>query len=144
MATAKNNTLFPLTSDIGLSVGYRASGRLTVGLGAGYKLGLGQDIRHIHLSSQGVNLRSYIDWKIKKSFYLSGGMEMNYLSEFNSIKVLQDYSAWQKSALLGISKTVSLKTKFFKNTKVSLLYDFLHAYQVPQTRAIVFRAGYNF
>ncbi|MBS1563605.1 MAG: hypothetical protein JST39_04415 [Bacteroidetes bacterium] len=144
MQTSKGNNFIPNYSDLGLSLGIRITDRFTAGLGASYKLGFGKDISHIRFSSEGLGLRSYVDWKIKKSFFLSGGGEFNYLSAFSSIKELQDYSAWKASALLGVSKTVSLKTKFFKNTKVSLLYDFLHAAQVPQSRALVFRAGYNF
>lgn len=144
MQTSRGNNFIPNYSDIGLSIGIKLSDRFTTGLGASYKLGFGKDISHIKFTSEGLGLRSYIDWKIKKSFYLSGGMELNYLSAFSSFKQLEDYSAWKKSALLGVSKTVSLKTKFFKNTKVLLLYDFLHAMQIPQSRALVFRAGYSF
>jgi hypothetical protein len=144
MQTTRGNNLMPNYSDIALSIGIKLTDRFTTGIGVSYKLGFGKDIGHIRFSSEGLGLRSYLDWKIKKSFFLSSGMELNYLSAFSSIKELQVYTAWKQSALLGISKTVSLKTKFFKNTKVSLLYDFLHASQVPKSPAVVFRAGYNF
>ncbi len=144
MTTVRNSTLFPLTTDFGLSVGYKMSGNFTAGVGISYKQGWGSDLHHISLSSQGMSLRSNVDWKIKKNIYLSGGMELNYLSSINNIKILQDYTAWQKSALLGVSKTVSLKSKNLSATKVSLLYDFLHAMQVPRTQAVVFRVGYVF
>jgi hypothetical protein len=52
-------------------------------------------------------------------------------------------NAWQQSGLIGISKVVSVKSKFFKNTKLQLLWDFLSYQQVPQNQAIVFRVGYN-
>jgi hypothetical protein len=144
MQTTRGNTLMPNYSDIALTVGIKLTDRFTTGLGLSYKLGYGKDIGHIKFSSEGVGIRSYVDWKIKKSFYLSGGAELNYLSAFSNLKELKDYPAWKKSALLGISKTVSLKTKFFKNTKVSVLYDFLHAMQIPKGQTIVIRAGYNF
>jgi len=142
--TSRGNNFMPNYSDIGLSIGVKLTDRFTTGIGASYKLGFGKDISHIKFTSEGLGLRQYIDWKIKKSFFLSGGGELNYLSAFNGIKELQDYTAWKKSLLLGVSKTVSLKTTFFKNTKVSLLYDFLHATNAPKGRALVFRAGYNF
>ena len=144
MSTIRGNNLMPNYSDIGLSIGLKLTDRFTTGIGMSYKLGYGKDIGHIKFTSEGLGLRSYVDWKMIKSFYLSGGMELNYLSAFSNLKELQDYTAWKKSALLGLSKVVSLKTKFFKNTKVSLLYDFLHASQLPKGRALVFRAGYSF
>ncbi len=77
LQTAKNN-FFPVTSDIGLSVGYKLNDKNTIGIGASYKMGWGQDIKHIKITNQGMGLRSFIDVKLKGSFYLSGGLEYNY------------------------------------------------------------------
>jgi len=46
--------------------------------------------------------------------------------------------------LIGISKMVSLKTKFFKKTKLQLLWDFLSGDQLPIAQPILFRVGYSF
>ena len=143
LQNSPGNNFLPNYIDIGLSLGLKFTDRLTTGVGMSYKLGYGKDLKHIRFSNIGLGFRSYIDWKIKKGFFLSGGAEINYLSAFDSIKELQDYNAWKKAALLGFSKTFTLKTKVFKNTKFSLLYNFLHA-QVPRTQTIVFRTGYNF
>ena len=83
-----------------------------------------------------------IDWKIKGSFWISGGYEQNYKEAFKSIDQLRDYSAWQTSGLIGISKVVSVKSKIFKKTKVQLLWDFLSYQQIPQSQPFVFRIGY--
>jgi hypothetical protein len=139
----KANGYFPVTSDIGLSLGYKMNDKSVFGIGASYKLGLGQNIRNINVTHQGVGLRSFVDWKIKGSFWISGGYEMNYRNEFNRLDVLKDLDAWQQSGLLGISKVVSLKTKFFKKTKLQLLWDFLSYGQVPRTQPVVFRIGYS-
>jgi hypothetical protein len=144
MTTTKANNIIPSYTDFTVTIGVKLSDRFTAGIGAGYKMGWGADIRHIQLSSQGANVRSYIDMKIKKSFYFSGGMEANYLNAFKNIKELQNYSAWSLSALTGLGKTVSLKSKFFRATKVGILYDWLHAIRVPVTAPFVFRAGYSF
>src|SRR5438876_7735777 len=45
------------------------------GLGIGGKIGWGKDIHHIAVTGQGLNFRSFIDVKIKSSFYASGGFE---------------------------------------------------------------------
>jgi hypothetical protein len=139
----KASGYFPVTSDIGLSVGYKLNDKSIVGIGASYKLGLGQDIRHINLTHQGAGLRSFVDWKIKGSWWVSGGYEMNYRSRFSSIAQLQNLNQWQQSGLVGMSKVVSLKTKFFKKTKLQLLWDMLSYQQVPRGQPVVFRVGYS-
>ncbi|MBK9381709.1 MAG: hypothetical protein IPN39_10305 [Chitinophagaceae bacterium] len=61
-----------------------------------------------------------------------------------NFNVLQNYSSWQQSGLIGISKTVPVKSKFFKKTSLKLLWDFLSYQQVPRTQPVIFRIGYNF
>ncbi len=140
----KTNNLLPVTSNLGVSIGYRLNDKSVVGVGMAYKMGWGKDIRHIKITHQGIGLRSFIDWKLKGSFYLSGGYELNYNSAFKSIEELKDYSAWLQSGLIGISKVVSMNSKLFKKTKVQLLWDMISYQQVPRTQPIVFRVGYNF
>lgn len=142
--TQKTKKYFPATSDIGLSLGYKLNDKSIIGIGASYKLGLGTDWRHIRISHQGLGLRSFADIKLNGSLWISGGFEMNYLSAFKSISELKEFSAWQQSGLLGLSKTVLLKTKFFKKTKLQLLWDFLSYRQLPRSQPILFRVGYHF
>ena len=139
----KPNRYFPVTTDFGLSLGYKLNDKSIIGIGTSYKLGWGQNIRNINITHEGVGLRSFADWKLKGSFWLSGGYEMNYQSEFNRLVQLQNMTAWQKSGLLGLSKVVSVKSRFFKKTKLQLLWDFLSYDQEPRTQPILFRIGYN-
>ena len=139
--TQKAQYYFPATSDIGLSVGYKLNNKSIIGIGASYKLGLGSGWNHISFSHQGVGLRSFMEWKLKGSFYVSGGYEQNYRAAFNSVAQLKDLSAWQQSALLGVSKKYKISKKFKGN--MQLLYDFLHTQQVPRTQPVLFRLGYN-
>lgn len=140
----KGNGFWPNAADIGLSIGYKLNDKSIIGIGGSYKLGLGRGFNAIRFSSEGVGFRSFIDWKIKGNFWISGGYEMNYRTAFNSISQLQNLNAWQQSGLIGISKTISIKTKFFKKTKLMLLWDLLSYRQVPRTQPVVFRIGYNF
>jgi len=142
--TTRNNYYFPTVTDLGLSVGYKLSNSSTVGIGASYKIGWGNGIQHIALSSQGAGLRSYIDIKIKGSFSATGGLEYNYTTPFASYQQLRLLNDWTKSGLIGVTKTVSVKSRVFKKTKLSLLWDFLSYQQIPKTQAVVFRIGYNF
>jgi hypothetical protein len=141
--TTRNNYAFPTVSDLGLSAGYKLNDRSTIGLGVSYKLGWGNGIQHIHFSSQGIGLRSFVDIKIKGSFFASGGLEYNYTVPFANMQQLYNWGNWTKSGLIGISKTVSMRSRVFKKTKAQLLWDFLSYQQKPKTQALVFRIGYN-
>ena len=141
--TQRANNYFPVTSDIGLSVGYKINDKSVVGLGASYSIGWGTGWKNISITQQGAGLRSYLDWQLKGSWWLSGGFEMNYKTLFNSIAQLREFNAWQQSGLIGLSKVVSVKSKLFKKTKVQALWDFLSYEQVPRTQPIVFRIGYS-
>jgi hypothetical protein len=142
---AKNNSLVPTTADIGLSLGYKLNDKSVIGLGASYKMGLGS-IQHISITHQGLGLRSFVDWKLKKQFFISGGYEMNRIPGIDGIQNLFSGSrgAWQQSGLIGISKKIAVKTKFFKGTKLQLLYDMLHSQHVPVSQPVLFRIGYDF
>jgi len=143
LQTAKSNYYFPTTTDIGLSVGYKLNQKSLVGVGASYKMGWGSSWNKIRLSHQGIGLRSFLDYKLKGSFYASGGFEYNYRQLFEGL-LPGAGDAWQQSGLVGLSKVVSLKSKFFKQTKMQLLWDFLSYSQVPRTQELKFRVGYSF
>jgi hypothetical protein len=140
----KSTSFFPVTSDVGLSLNYKINDNSLIGIGASYKLGWGSGWNNIDLSYQGIGLRSFIDWKLKGSFYISGGYEQNYKAEIRNIDQLRNFSAWQQSGLIGMSKVVSIKSKLFKRTKIQLLWDFLSYEQIPRGQPILFRVGYNF
>jgi len=142
--TTRDNYYFPTVTDFGLSVGYKLSDKSVVGVGASYKLGWGNGIQHISFSSQGAGLRSFVDMKLKGSFSATGGLEYNYETPFVSFQNLKQIQRWTRSGLLGVSKSVSLKSRVFKKTNVQLLWDFLSYQQVPRTQAVLWRVGYYF
>lgn len=136
--------LFPVTSDIGLSVGYKLNDKSLIGFGTSYKLGWGRSIQNMRITHEWVGLRTFVDWKLKKSYWVSGGFEMNYRTQITDINQLRDYANWQPSGLLGVSKQIPIKTRFFKNSKIMLLWDFLSNNQRPRTQPLLVRIGYNF
>ncbi len=142
--TTRNSYYFPTVSDFGLSVGYKLTDRSTIGIGASYKLGWGNGIQHIAFSSQGAGLRSFLDIRIKGSFSASAGLELNHTTPFSTYQQLRNWDTWTKSGLVGLTKTVSMKSRVFKKTKVSLLWDYLSYSQRPRTQAVIFRLGYIF
>lgn len=142
--TTKATWYFPSTTDIGLSLGYRFFKGNIIGIGGSYKAGWGSSIQHIHMSNQGMSLRSFVDIQIRNNFFLSGGFEENEVVPFTTPSQEQVTSVWQKSGLIGVSKLVSLPGKVVKKTKASLLWDFLSYSESPRTQAIVFRLQYGF
>jgi len=143
LQTIQGSYFFPATSDIGVSVAYKLNDDNSLGVGASAKIGWGQDISHIRISGQGLGLRSFADFRIKKSWFATGGFEYNYQQPFQPVDALH-LSGWTPSGLVGVSKVISLKTKVFKSTKVQFLWDFLSYEQVPKTAAFKFRIGYSF
>ena len=148
--SVRSNGILPNTSDLAISAGYLLSENSVVGIGASYKLGWGQNIQNIRISHQGVGARSFIDWKLKGAWWISGGFEMNYRPDLSGLTIPSPFggsrmgAAWQQSGLIGMSRKIPIKTKFFKNTKAMLLLDFLSYRQQPRTQPVLFRVGYNF
>jgi hypothetical protein len=143
MQTTRTNYAFPLVTDFGLSLGYKLSNNNTVGVGGSYKMGWGSGINHIAISSQGAGLRSFLNIHIKGSWSATGGLEYNYETPFVSLQQINHLSYWTQSGLIGIMKTVSLKSPVLKKTTLQLLWDFLSYQQVPRTQPILFRIGYG-
>jgi hypothetical protein len=142
LQTVRRNNFFPTTTDFGLAIGYKISEGFLAGLGFSTKMGWGDGFQKIQITHQGIGLRSFVDARIKNTFFLSGGAEFNYRNQINNIYQLKDYSAWQKSALIGLTKKFQLNKKLKGN--IQLLFDFLYAIQVPRTQPLLFRIGYGF
>ncbi|MGZ8538312.1 MAG: hypothetical protein ACXWV9_08625, partial [Flavisolibacter sp.] len=132
---------FPVTSDIGLSLGYKLNDRSVIGIGASYKIGWGPGWNQIAITHQGLGIRTYLDWKIKSSFYISGGYEQNYRTPFHTITQLKNYQSWQRSGLIGLSKKYQVSKKLKGDMKI--LWDFLSYHQLPGSQPFVFRIGYS-
>lgn len=140
----RSSDFFPTTTDIGLSIGYKLSTKGVIGIGASYKVGWGESIRKIKISHQGVGFRSFADYRIRGSFFASGGFEYNYQQPFRALFPTANFENWQQSGLVGISKIISIRSKIFKKTKAILFWDFLSYQQRPQGQPLKFRVGYNF
>ena len=141
MQSSRSNAFFPSTTDLGLSVGYKLNDKSLIGIGGSYKIGLGKDWNHIAISHQGIGLRSFVDFKLKGTFWITGGGELNYRSQFHDLTIFENYRSWQQSALIGLTKKYKIGKKFKGN--LQLLYDFLYSQQVPRTQPVIFRLGYT-
>jgi hypothetical protein len=150
MQFGKPNRYTGSQADVGLSVGYKLNNKSIVGVGFSYKMDYGS-ISDFYVKHGGVGLRSFVDYKIKKQFFISGGYEMNYNQSFKNFTELRNANGtigigdgWQQSGLVGITKKINMKTKWVKGTKLQLLYDFLYNSHLVATQPVVFRVGYNF
>jgi hypothetical protein len=142
--TTGANYFFPSTTDFGLSLGYKLNNKSTIGIGGSYNVGWGQNINHIHITSNGASIRSFVDFELKRNLYLSGGYELNYQTAFTSISQNSSVTDWTHSGLLGLSKMVSLPGKLIKKTKLQVFWDFLSYCQIPRAQPFKFRVGYAF
>ncbi|SHN24988.1 hypothetical protein [Chitinophaga sp. CF418] len=133
----KSSRYFPTTTDVAGQVGYKFHKNGILGIGIAYKLGSGSGWENISFSHRGIGFRSFIDWRLKGSFFFSGGYERNMTSSFRNLEELKNWNGWQQSGLLGISKK-------YKKKSIIVLYDFLAARQLPQTDKIKIRIGRNF
>jgi hypothetical protein len=142
--TTHNSYYYPLVTDFGASLGYRLGHSNVVGVGVSYKMGWGTGIQNIAITGQGVGLRSFLQVALKGSFSAMGGFEYNYTTPFTQYQQLKELQYWTKSGLIGVSKTVSMKSRVFKKCQLQLLWDFLSYEAVPQTQPLLFRIGYTF
>lgn len=133
--------IFPRSTDFGLSLGYKLNQNSVAGIGVAAGIGWGNSWNHISVTYQGISGRTFIDWKLKGSFYISGGYEMNYLKLITTVDQLKNYSAWQKSGLIGLSKRYTLSKKLKGDFKV--MWDFLSYQQVPHPNPFIIRIGYS-
>ena len=131
----------PASANFGLQAGYKLDDKFSFGVGAAYTMGMGTGWNHIQLSNQSLGLRSYLKMKLKKSVYLQGGGEWNYLTAFTSVFQLKRFDAWQTTALVGAGKEVKISRKL--SGSMALLYDLLWDQHFPRTQPLVFRISYN-
>lgn len=138
---APGNYLLPLTSDIAAMIGYKWTDKLVTGIGISYKVGWGKPVKNIHVTNEGIGLRSYLDIKLIKSTFITGGFEYNHMQQFKKYAELYNISTWQKSGLIGVSRKYKVANK---TGKIQVLWDFLSYHQVPKTSPVKFRVGYIF
>jgi hypothetical protein len=137
----RSNKFFPTTGDLAGQAAYKFHKNGSAGLGLSYKLGMGTGFDNIHFSGQGMGIRSFIDWKLKGTFFLNGGYEQNYQPDYAGVPEGAGQK-WTQSGLIGISKKYKINSKLKGNMMV--LFDFLYNQHVPRTDPVKVRLGYNF
>ncbi len=136
----KGTNQLPARSEAAFTAGYKLNDKSIVGIGGSYAVSWGQPFRNIKIKHESVGLRSFIDWKLKASFYLSGGYEKIYNIGFNRFSELRGADKWEERGLLGISKKYSVAKK---KGSLQLLWNFLYDRQTVQRQPLIFRMGYT-
>lgn len=129
-------TQLPASNDIALSAGYKLNPRSVIGVGLSYKFGLGS-WQKIQLTHEGLGLRTFIDWRLKGSWWISGGMEWNYWQRIADLQQWR-HLAWQRSGVLGLTRKVKLPKG---DMKLQILVDLLQISSGLPQRYLLIRVG---
>lgn len=141
LQTSRSRNGFPASADMGISIGYKIKKQAVIGVGAAYKLGIGESLQKIALSNEGIELRTFADVKIKKSFWATAGYELHHYKAFQSIAEISKYNLWQRSVLVGISKKIQIGNK--KSAKMQILWQPISFPANSISSPIKFRIGYQ-
>lgn len=137
----KTSQYFPSNTEVAVQVAYKLNDKSSVGIGASYAFGMGTGWDHIKFSHHALGVRSFMDWKLKGSFFINGGFEARYITAIRDFNDLKAWNRWQPAALFGISKKYKVSSKIKGNVQV--LYDFLAPHQSPRQSPLVIRFGYS-
>ena len=111
--------------------GFKHTPKLMYGLGAASSFGLGQSWQNVHLSFQGIGLRSFTTWKWQYGIGAYAGYERMY-KQFvftnNAQNTATDVpnnphstSDYNESLLVGLTKSYKMNSKY--NGAIQVLYD---------------------
>lgn len=142
--SSAGNRWLPSYTSFSIGSGYKINPKAQLSAEIVWRMGWGQPIKNIHITHQGFGLRSFLDWKVKGNWWITGSFEKNYYPLYQQIAVFSNDNGWRNSALMGISKTIPIKSKRLKKYKVQLLYDFSAFSTVPYTSPWKYRMGYIF
>jgi hypothetical protein len=142
--STSGNRFLPSHSAFAFGAGYKINARTQVSTDLLWKMGWGQPIKNIRISHQGYGVRGYLDCKLRGDWWLTGSYERSYFPAYALEPIAVSDNGWRNGALLGVTKTVALKSKWAKKFKVQLLYDFLAASQLPFSSPWKYRMGYTF
>jgi hypothetical protein len=144
LQSSSGNRWLPSHTSFAIGSGYKINPKAQLSVEVVWRMGWGQPIKNIHITHQGFGVRTFLDWKVKGQWWLTGSYEKNHHTSYQEIALASNDNGWRNSALMGISKSIAIKSKRMKKFKVQLLYDFLAPSQAPYTSPWKYRMGYIF
>ena len=123
----------PALANFAVQVGFKHTQRLTYNLLAGTAIGLGQDIRNIKITYQGVRAGTNIDWKWTWGISAQLGYEVLFKEYTNTYfeqtetqlepQVITQSKQLRHTSYAGLMKTYKINKKY--NGTILIGYDFL-------------------
>lgn len=120
--------LRPAMLDLGASVAFKHTPRLSYGLGLGLSAGLGQSWQNIRFSYEGLSARAFADWKWIYGFSFQAGYERSFRpgnrvylpgqqnnpepDKDNDNVLKQAFSGQQQAAYIGVMKRYRINSRW--------------------------------
>ncbi len=132
----------PITIDVGATLGFKLTERLTPMIGGSTKIGLGEDIRHLAFSYEGIVARAGFDTKLIYGFSFQGWYEST-LKPYPTYLAKEDRmtNKPQPSLIAGICNTYKISKKVSGTFMIG--YDFFYNKHTPYTSPWVIRMGWK-
>lgn len=131
----------PIIIDVGATLGFKLTTRLTPMIGASTKIGLGKDIHHLKFSYEGIVVRSGVDIKLFYGFSFQGWYEATWKPYPDLMEEDKFSKQPQPSLIAGISNIYKISKKV--NGTFMIGYDFFYNKHTPYTSPWVIRMGWQ-
>lgn len=132
----------PFIIDLGATLGFKLTERLTPIMGVSTKTGFGKDIHHLAFSYQGLVVKAGLDTKLCYGFSLQGWYEATWRPYPAYLSVEgRTVNYPQPSLIAGICNTYKISKKV--NGTFMIGYDFFYNKHTPYTSPWVVRMGFQ-
>ena len=131
----------PITINLGATLGFKLTERLTPMIGAFTKVGLGKDIHHLLFSYEGIGLRSGMDVKLFYGFSFQAWYEAMWKPYNYLVQVDHAVNYPKPSFITGICNTYQISKKVKGTFMIG--YDFFYNKHTPYTSPWVIRMGWQ-
>lgn len=134
------NKYYPIIADMGITLGFKLTTRLTPLIGVSYKQGIGKDLTHLQYSSEGIVARGGFDCKIAYGFSIQCLYEETW--KMKQIMVNEKPGTMQDpSFIVGIMNKCKIGKKTYSTIMVG--YDFFYMKHTPYTTPWIIRVGWQ-
>jgi hypothetical protein len=132
----------PFIIDLGATLGFKLTERLTPMIGISTKTGFGKDIHHLAFSYEGIVAKAGVDTKLCYGFSFQGWYEATW-KPYSTYLSSEDRPANypQPSLIAGICNTYKISKKV--NGTFMIGYDFFYNKHTPYTSPWVIRMGWQ-
>lgn len=131
----------PFITDLGATLGFKLTQRLTPMIGLSTKVGLGKDIYHIAFTYQGIVAKAGFDSKLVYGFSIQSWYEATWRPLPGQVTIDHIPNYPQPSLIIGICNTYRISKKV--NGTFLIGYNFFYNKQIPYSSPWVLRMGWQ-